>query len=206
MQELIDRALTASQSYSEYREHLTALLAEGKTTGPNQGEVYLSAATMNQSRMDRLDRKARFLPEMEAALDGLNRPFLLLAITEGWCGDAAQIIPLINHMAEQSDQLELRLVLRDEHPELIDQFLTDGGRGIPKILFLDPVSHEVAADYGPRPAPAQEMAMDFKYKRGPYADYDAYNIALHTWYARDKTKTMQLELVEVLNGLSATEA
>lgn len=202
MQDLINRALTASQSYPEYREHLTKLLAEGKTTGPNQGEVYLSAATMNQSRMDRLDRKARFLPEMEAALADLKRPVLLLSITEGWCGDAAQIVPLINHLAENSGQLEHRLALRDEHPELTDHFLTDGGRGIPKILFIDPDTHEVLADYGPRPAPAQEMALDFKYKRGPYDDYDAYNIALHTWYARDKTKTTQLELVEILLNLT----
>lgn len=201
MQDLIHTALAASQTYAEYRQHLTDLLAEGKTTGPKQTETYISAATINQSRMDRLDRKARFTPEMEDALAGLAQPYLMLAITEGWCGDAAQIIPLFNHMANASDQLKLLLVFRDEHPGLIDRFLTDGGRGIPKILFLDPETFAVKAHYGPRPAPAQEMALNYKHKRGPYTDYDEYNVALHTWYARDKTKTTQAEVVRLLQNL-----
>ncbi|MEL7159410.1 MAG: thioredoxin family protein [Bacteroidota bacterium] len=200
MQQLIDRALEAAYTYPEYRTHLTALLADGKTTGPNQTETYLSAATINQSRMDRLDRKARFTDGMTATLAGLDRSYLLLALTEGWCGDAAQLLPLVNHMAQASDRLELKLVLRDEHPELMDHFLTDGGRGIPKVLFLDPVSRAVLMDWGPRPAPAQEMAMDYKYQRGAIMDYDTYNKALHTWYARDKTLTAQAELVALLKN------
>lgn len=201
MENLIKQALDASLSYAEYRQLLRDLLAEGKTTGPNQSATYIDAAVINQSRMDRLDRKSRFLPEMETAIAAIDRPLILLTITEGWCGDAAQIIPLVNHLAEAAPSVEHRLVLRSEHPELMDHFLTDGGRGIPKTLFLDAASHEVLADYGPRPAPAQAMAMDYKYQRGEYLEYDAYNKALHTWYARDKTKTIQLELVELLRQL-----
>lgn len=201
MKQLIKHALDSSLSYPDYRQLLRDLLAEGKTTGPNQTATYLDAAVINQSRMDRLDRKARFLPEMEAAIAAIDRPLLLLTITEGWCGDAAQIVPLINHMAEASPHVEHRLILRDEHLELMDHFLTDGGRGIPKTLFLDPVAHAFLGDYGPRPAPAQAMAMDYKYQRGEYTDYDEYNKALHTWYARDKTKTLQAELVDLLKRL-----
>lgn len=201
MENLVKQALDSSLSYPEYRLMLRELLAEGKTTGPNQSVTYIDAAVINQSRMDRLDRKSRFLPEMEAAIDAISRPLVLLTITEGWCGDAAQIVPLINHLAEASPHIEHRLVLRSDHPELMDHFLTDGGRGIPKTLFLDATSREVLADYGPRPAPAQKMAMDYKYKRGEYLEYNAYNKALHTWYARDKTKTLQAELVELLQGI-----
>ncbi|MEO0732750.1 MAG: thioredoxin family protein [Bacteroidota bacterium] len=200
MQDHIDHAVQSAFTYPAYRAHLTALLAEGKTTGPNQTETYLAAATINQSRMDRLDRKARFLPEMEQTLAELDRPYLLLALTEGWCGDAAQLLPLINHLAEASDLLELQLILRDEHTDLMDLFLTDGGRGIPKILFLDPETHAVLKHWGPRPAPAQEMAMNYKHQRGPAMDYDTYNKALHTWYARDKTRTAQAELVALLKS------
>lgn len=203
MRKLIEEALAVSKSYPEYRQLLRDLLAEGKTTGPNQSATYMDAATINQSRMDRLDRKARFLPELETAISLIARPLILLTITEGWCGDAAQIVPLINHMADASDKLEHRLVLRHEHADLIDLFLTDGGRGIPKILFLDAETHDVLGEYGPRPAPAQEMALDFKHKRGPYTDYDEYNKALHTWYARDKTQTAQRELLTVIHQLEA---
>ena len=198
MQDILHTALAAALPYPAYREMLTLLLAEGKTTGPNQSETYLSAATQNQARMKRLDRKARFSEEMEKALAGLPHNYLMLAITEGWCGDAAQTIPLFNHMAEASDKLELKLVLRDEHPELIDQFLTDGSRSIPKVIFLDAESLLVAADWGPRPAPAQEMAMAYKALPAEEKDYDAYNVALHTWYARDKMASTEREVVEIL--------
>lgn len=201
MQDILHSALAAALPYPAYREMVTSLLLNGKTTGPNQTETYLAAATQNEARMNRLDRKARFSEEMEATLAKLKKSYLLLAITEGWCGDAAQIIPLINHMATASDQLELKLVLRDEHPELIDQFLTGGARSIPKVLFLDPATYKVLTSWGPRPAAAQEMAMAYKALPEEEKDYDAYNIDLHKWYARDKTVATQTELVAVLRGL-----
>ncbi|MEM1359756.1 MAG: thioredoxin family protein [Bacteroidota bacterium] len=201
MQRLLRSTLDQGMTYRQYRDLLTELLAEGKTTGPNQAENYLEAARLNQHRMDRLDRKARFSPAMETLLASLDKPYLLLALTEGWCGDAAQLLPLINHMAEATDQLSLQLVLRDENLELMDHFLTDGGRGIPKVLVLDPERLEVLADWGPRPEPAQALAMDYKYQREPKMDYDTYNKALHTWYARDKTQTAQEELVALFKEL-----
>ena len=204
MQHLIDAALADAYTYSAYRTHLTTLLAAGRTTGPNQGPTYIAAATINQSRMDRLDRRVRLLPELETAFAALDRDLIVLTITEGWCGDAAQIVPLVNHLAELSPHLTHRLVLRDEHTELMDHFLTDGGRGIPMILFLDAATHAVVGRYGPRPAPAQQLAMDYKYQRGEYTDYDAYNKALHTWYARDKTRTTQRELAELLPRLAVS--
>lgn len=201
MQSLLRSTLDKGLTYQQYRDLLTKLLAEGRTTGPNQTDIYMDAARLNQSRMDRLDRKARFSPDLEALLASLDKNYLLLALTEGWCGDAAQLLPLINHLAEATDKLTLSLVLRDENLELMDHFLTDGGRGIPKVLILDPESLAVLADWGPRPAPAQELAMDYKYQRGPEMDYDTYNKALHTWYARDKTKTTQEELVALFQSL-----
>ena len=114
--------------------------------------------------MDRLDKKSRFTPATEAGLVRLANHYQLLVLTEAWCGDAAQSIPLHNHMAEATDNLDLRLVLRDEHPELMDHFLTDRGRSIPKVIILDADTQEVLGSWGPRPAPAQEMAMDYKNK------------------------------------------
>lgn len=202
MQDLIKQALADARTYPDYRTHLTELLAEGKTTGPNQSDSYVQFAQLNQSRMDRLDRRDRFIPEMIELLGQFKTPVLMLAITEGWCGDAAQIIPLLYHMVKTSDQLDLQLVLRDEHPDLMDQFLTNGSRSIPKIIFLDPATRAVLGEWGPRPTVAQQMTMDYKYLPEPKPDYDSYQKELHTWYARDKTVSTQLELVEVLKGLT----
>lgn len=201
MQDFLHQALADARSYPEYRAHLTELLAAGQTTGPNQSEAYVGFAQLNQARMDRLDRKARFVPEVSAVLAGLQKNYLLLAITEGWCGDAAQILPIVHHLTQATDKLDLRLVLRDEHPGLMDQYLTDGARAIPKILFLDAATHQVVADWGPRPAAAQQMAMDYKHHPQPKPDYQAFNRELHGWYAKDKTTSTQEELLDVLRKL-----
>lgn len=201
MQDLLHQALADARSYPDYRAYLTELLSAGKTTGPNQSEAYVGFALLNQSRMDRLDKKDRFVPEMAGFLAGLKKNYLLLAITEGWCGDAAQILPLVYHLTQATDKLDLRLVLRDEHPDLMDQFLTDGSRAIPKIIVLDPATHQVLDVWGPRPAAAQQMAMDYKHHPLPKPDYQTFNRELHGWYAHDKTVSTQVELIGVLRKL-----
>jgi hypothetical protein len=201
MQDLINQALADARTYPDYRDHLSELLAMGKTTGPNQSDFYVQFTQLNQSRMDRLDKRDRFIPEMVELLGQLKSPILMLAITEGWCGDAAQIIPLFYHLTKTSDQLDIKLVLRDEHPDLMNQFLTDGARSIPKIIFLDPTTKAVLGHWGPRPAVPQQMTMDYKHLPEPKPDYDTYQKELHLWYARDKTASTQLELVEVLEGI-----
>lgn len=199
MKNLIRSALDGAYTYAAYREHLTRLLAQGRTTGPNQSPFYLEIAQLNQARMDRLDRKARFLPETTATLTRLERDLLMLVLTEGWCGDAAQTVPVLQHLAAASPRLELRLVLRDEHPELMDHFLTEGGRSIPKLILLDPETLEVLGDWGPRPAAAQKMAMDYKHQPEPKPDYATHHLELHRWYARNKTEDAQRELIELLS-------
>ena len=66
-----------------------------------------------------------------------------MVISEGWCGDAAQILPVINKMALVSNKIEFRIVLRDENPALMDAFLTNGGKAIPKVIMIDNESGEV---------------------------------------------------------------
>ncbi len=201
MKDPLSNALESAFTYADYRKHLTQLLLDGKTTGPNQTAVYLDAARMNQSRMDRLDRKSRLSDVLSRAATALDRDLLILVITEGWCGDAAQTVPVANWLAEGSPRIDLRLVLRDEHPELMSHFLTDGASSIPVFIFLDPESLEVLGRWGPRPAPAQEIAMAQKFHPAPKPDYDTYQKVLHTWYARDKTETTQGELLPILHAL-----
>lgn len=200
MKAIIEKALLASSTYPAYRKMMDDLLAAGKTTGPNQSDFYLEVTRLNQARMNRLDKRPRFLPEMEHLLAHLSRPFTLLVLTEAWCGDAAQTVPLLYHMAQASEQIDLRLVLRDEHPELMDLFLVNGGRSIPRVLILDNEDKGVRGVWGPRPEPAQAMAMAYKQQSPPKEDYQAFNVRLHKWYAKDKTVTAQQELIALLQA------
>jgi|AntRauTorckE5430_2_1112549.scaffolds.fasta_scaffold12573_2 hypothetical protein len=200
MQDLLTTALAKAQTYPAYRQMVTELLEnEGKTTGPNQSDFYLEIAHLNQARMKRLDRKPKLSKATTNFLDGLDRDLILLVLTEGWCGDAAQIVPILQWMADYGPRLHLYCLLRDENPAVMDAFLTDGARSIPKVIILDTETKEVLGSWGPRPAPAQQLVMD--YKHTPEAEqgtYEEFQRSLHGWYARDKTVTTQRELVAVL--------
>ncbi len=108
-------------------------------------------------------------------------------ITEGWCGDAAQILPVLNAMASVNPLIQLQLVLRDANLELMDQYLTDGtSRSIPKLVVLDTATMEEQFNWGPRPAPLQEL---YRKMRAEGMDYASISQELHAWYAKDKNCT-----------------
>ena len=201
MNNLIQNALQTARSYPAYRSHLTDLLAKGLTTGPNQGEFYLKIANLNQRRMDRLDRRTQLTSELTEAVGSLKKSYILLVLTEGWCGDAAQILPVLNKAAEASNKLDLQLIFRDEHLDLMDLYLTDNGRSIPKVLVLDAATKEVVTHWGPRPAHAQKLSMDYKYHPEPKPTYEAHHMELHAWYTKDKTVATQEELAALFADL-----
>ena len=188
------------QSYSEYRAMIDALLAERKTTGVNHSESYLKHTEMNVRRMNRLDKRPEILPEAVSALKSIEKPMLWLVITEAWCGDAAQIIPIVERMANESPNVITRYILRDEHPEIMENFLTDGGKAIPIIVALYPYSGEALGHWGPRPKEAQEMMVDWKLKGNE--PYEAFSERLHSWYAKDKTVQTQVEFKESIENIS----
>ncbi|NJC26722.1 thioredoxin family protein [Neolewinella antarctica] len=197
-------ALLSARPYPTYRQFLTTLLKDkGRTTGDNQSELYLKIADLNEARMDRLDRKNRLTEEFRSGLTSLKKSYTLLVLTEGWCGDAAQIVPVLNWVAEASPRVQLVCALRDENIGLIDQYLTDGGRSIPKVLFLETATENVLAAWGPRPLIAQTISTQYRREPEPKEDYETHQLELHKWYARDKTISTQKELMEVFDWLES---
>jgi len=159
----------------------------------------------NLARMNRLDRKSRLTDETLVQLAKIDTPVIWLVITEGWCGDAAQIVPVLQHMATENKNIQLRFILRDKNLEIIDAFLTNGARSIPKILILDAESLAVQYVWGPRPAVMQEMVLSNKAKSLETEDLEAQKLImqesanqLHLWYAKDKTKTTQTEFLSFI--------
>ena len=200
-QSVLDNAYT----YGTYRQLIDDLFAENKTTGEDHSEAMLNYTKLNLSRMNRLDRKSRLTEATIEQLEKIERPITWLVITEGWCGDAAQIVPVLNHMALENENITLRFILRDKNEAVIDAFLTNNARSIPKIISLDTETSAVLNAWGPRPAEVQKMVMDAKAEGLATDDLDlrkqiSKNAAeqLHLWYARDKTKAIQNEFLEVM--------
>ncbi len=203
--------LETSIRYSEYRTMIDGLLENNQTTGENHSEDMLEYTRLNVSRMKRLDKTTRLTEETLALLHQIDRPLIWLVLTEGWCGDAAQIIPVFQKMVDQQPLIDLRLILRDENLELMDAFLTDGGRSIPKLICIDAESKEVLGDWGPRPSEAQAQVMAVKAELAQIEDpearkkrYQESQNELHLWYARDKTKSIQREFIAKFQELLVT--
>ena len=198
MEQLIREKVSQSMSYAEYRDLMGKLVSEGKTTGPNQSESMANYTKMNEHRMKRLDKTFKISEELEETVAAYEKDYIWLVITEAWCGDAAQTVPILQKVAEASDKIELRVVLRDEHPELMEKFLTDGAKSIPKLIVVDKESMQVEQDWGPRPAPSQEMLMEFK--ANPDLSYSEFSLSLQKWYNQDKGETTQSELIQTLKS------
>ncbi|MEM8888574.1 MAG: thioredoxin family protein [Bacteroidota bacterium] len=198
MEQLIREKVNQSMSYEEYRTLMGNLVAEGKTTGPNQSESMANYTKMNEHRMKRLDKTFKISEELEGIVAAYDKDYIWLVITEAWCGDAAQTVPILQKVAAGSDKIELRVVLRDEHPDLMEKFLTDGAKSIPKLIIIDKERMQVEQDWGPRPAPAQDMLMEFK--ANPDLSYSEFSLSLQKWYNQDKGETTQSELIQTLKS------
>lgn len=189
-------------SYAQYRSLNEQLVAEGRTTGPNQSEAYLEYTRQNLQRMKRNEKVAR-AGAQEAAnrLQSLTVSYHWLVFTEAWCGDAANLIPVLAQMADASESLEMKLIMRDEHPELFEQFLTNGSRSIPKLVVIDPMSGEALGSWGPRPAEAQELVLRLKFEEK--APFQELYRELTLWYARDKGRSTREEVVKLMEIIAA---
>ena len=195
MKKTIQDSLKNSFSYKEYREHVSKLIQEGKSTGHTQTEDLLQYSELNETRLKRLDKTIKVISEIEHQLSNLSEKNTWLVISEGWCGDAAQIVPIINKMAEVSNFIDLRIVLRDDNDELMNQFLTNGARAIPKLIVLDK-DNKVIGNWGPRPEPARKLIADYKAANG-VVDEPA-KIELQKWYLQDKGITTQKEITSLM--------
>lgn len=194
---LINNSLKKSISYLDYRTLIKNLIKQGKSTGNIQSEDLLNYSKLNDKRMDRLDKKLKISEETEASISHLKNDFTFLVIAEGWCGDAAQIIPVLNKITEASSKIKLKIVLRDDNEELMNEFLTNGSKSIPKIIIVDN-QNNVINSWGPRPSIATRMVLDYKEQNGSL-DAD-FKKNLQVWYNKDKGINTQEDLIEILKA------
>lgn len=182
-------------TYEEYLVILDRLLEEGKTTGPDQTEAMVGYGRLNRHRMRRLDKTVNLESGIIDALKKLNRPMIWLTLTEGWCGDAAQNIPVIERIAAESGLIATKYLLRDENPELMDRYLTNGAKSIPMLLCLDAETLEVLGRWGSRPKAAQQY---FLAMREAGLEKTEMSENIQRWYFKDKEKSIQKEFVELI--------
>lgn len=184
-------------TYDEFLQLMEILVAEGKTTGPTQSESLIFYTKLNLQRLLRWDKTFQLIEPLAIKVK-MVKPQVWWVITEAWCGDAAQTLPGINKMALASGgNITLRIIMRDENLSIMDHYLTNGGRSIPKLIAFDKEGNELFT-WGPRPAFVQKMMIDWKANPGTKT-LEELEKDMHTWYAKDKGQSYQQEFLEILN-------
>jgi hypothetical protein len=146
--------------------------------------------------MKRLEKTVEINDALKQKARNINRRMIWLVITEGWCGDAAQNIPIIEKIAAESSNVETRYVLRDENLELMDKYLTNNARSIPKLICLDAEMLEEIGAWGPRP----KAAMDYFYEmKAQNLEKPQMMENLQRWYLTDANQSLQMEFERLLS-------
>lgn len=195
---MMEHPFHAAMDPMAYRQLFERIVAAGEPYGPPGGGYGADYTKLNLARTRRLEKTFKPLPQVQAAM-AQAAPQTWLVITEPWCGDSAQNLPVIQALAALAPAIELRLVLRDTHLPLMDRYLTNGARSIPKLVAFDAETGAELFQWGPRPVAAHDLVMSERLK--PAADQlskDALAEHLHRWYNTNAGLDTQLELAALV--------
>lgn len=202
MQPITPALLESAMTYAEYMTVARERFAQHLTTSDDSHyntEQILGFTKLNFSRITRLEKTTVLTADVTDALTQVREPWIWLILVESWCGDVAQILPVLKHMADHSDQIQIRLLLRDRNLTVMDAYKTNGGRSIPKLICLRQSDLTELGTWGPRPAALQAEMNMWKAENAPF---DQVIERAHGWYAKDHTQHTQAELATMIREWS----
>jgi hypothetical protein len=184
----------AGISYPEYKK-LIHLLASGSVVPEILYPPHLQKyVPINLRRMDRWEKRSHAIQRSDDRTLANGSAFRILVLTEAWCGDAAHVLPVAEKVIRSWDGLDVRYLFRDQHPELMQAFLTSGSRSIPKYILFRKEDGQVIETWGPRPSVLQAWTMNERSKVN--FDPDAISVYQQSWYNSDKGNL----IIEELDG------
>ncbi|MEO5999255.1 MAG: thioredoxin family protein [Chitinophagaceae bacterium] len=189
-------------TYESYLEHFEEWVKNGETSSMNPSQALMEFTKLNFARTKRIHKTLLINQELKKAVGNISNIYSWIVLTEAWCGDSAQNLPVIAEIAKLNpDKIKLYILLRDENPVLMDKSLTNGARAIPKLIAVNETLGKEAFVWGPRPEPAQDLLRAWK-KNPEGKSWDEFEKEVHGWYAKDKTQSLQHEFIQLLHSLS----
>ena len=195
MKNLLEKSVQKAMDYAQYNLLFKQLVEEETCTG-EQTQEKIDYTKLNYSRTKRLDKTAKISEELLSDFKNITQKQTWLVISEPWCGDAAQTLPFLNKIARNSENIELKIVLRDENLDLMNQFLTNGSQSIPIVIMMDEEMNLVQT-FGPRSKAATKLVSDYKAEHGVIDD--AFKEMLQVWYNNDKGVSIVNDIFERMN-------
>lgn len=198
IEDLVKKGLETGYNYSEYRNLVSDLAEKGLATGPVQSEALSQYTQLNNSRMRRWDKTLKFSDEAVAKIKSVQQKISWLVLSESWCGDASPALPVMNKITELNPNISLSIILRDENLDIMNQFLTNGGMSIPKLIAIDGDENTVVATWGPRSMKATNLVDTYKAENGQLTA--EFKQDLQIFYNKDKGQSILEDLLKLLDN------
>jgi len=185
-------------NFSEYNALFPSILGNLTPEAPYNEEDYFNYVKLNESRQNRWLKHGKLLEETLISLGKIQEKQQWILISEPWCGDAAHSVPFIHLMAAQNPLIELIIELRDQAPFRINDYLTNGGKAIPKLIVQNTKGEELFT-WGPRPTILQEI---FHHLKNEGASFEDQKKVLQQWYNENKGVEIQKEICRLIVEMS----
>ncbi len=200
----IDRRPHNGMTYPEFIERTaTYLNVTDKDTLDESEKKSYDTISLNLHRSRRISKTYNPSESIRELVKSITLPQIWMVITEDWCGDSAQNLPYIAALADLNENIDLRILLRDENTDIMDNYLTNGiSRSIPILVAFDEEGEDLFR-WGPRPLEAQDLIDKLKsegYEKKEYME------KLHLWYARNRGKNIEMEVAESLSKITLETA
>lgn len=189
-------------SYDSYLRKFENWVKEAGSSSSQPTAELIEFTRLNWARTQRIHHTVVLQESLKKEVMKLDHSYSWIVLTEAWCGDSAQNLPVIAEIAALNpEKIKLYLLLRDQNPEFMDNYLTNGSRAIPKLVCIDETLNKEAFVWGPRPAAAQGLLTAWKLNPAGRSWHE-FEKELHAWYAKNKTQDLQAEFETVLSGLN----
>ena len=187
-QAVLDKALT----FNQYLDLTKSIIESENPTGLYAKESTLRYTKSNWERINKTLAETKISQRLYNLLSELKEEWVWLVLSEPWCGDASWGVPALYLFASSSDKIDFRIILRDEHLDIMSAYQTNGGNSIPKFVCFRKSDMKELGTWGPRPAFLHNLVM--QWKNEPGHDFKESVRLLHAWYEEDMSKSIDEEL------------
>ena len=194
---ITQKDIDKSMSFEQFYQLTEDLVKNEGTTGSDKSSAMVNYTKLNFSRMKRILKTTPISDEVLNTVECLSDKLTWVVLVESWCGDAAQNLPVFAKIAEANPNINLRILLRDDNLDVMNQYLTNGGMSIPKLIALDENLNELGT-WGPRPKFLQDWM--YENKANPKMEMSELKEQFQIWYTKDKGQTLQKEMVSLMRA------
>lgn len=181
--------------FDEYLSYFEDILSNPDAHEMYKDKEYYDYTKLNYTRMNRWLSKFEPSQEMKSIIDSIQEHQHWIVITEPWCGDAAHSVAQLYKIVKDNEIIDFEIQLRDSAPFLIDDYLTNGTKSIPKLIIRNEVGHDLFV-WGARPQAATELLEKLKAEN---RDKEEINTKIQQWYNQDAGAAIQQELIKKLS-------